>query len=77
MMPACCICRVGAGTLALTIVNASSLPLKSPPRLLQSTFRERLVNPLNCSQRTWLRSPCPGSDAFHTSQPPEQGVIIS
>ena len=77
MMPACCICRVEAGTLALTMVNASSLPLKSPPRLLQLTFRERLVNPLNCSQRTWLRSPCPGSDAFHISQPVSNKVIIS
>ena len=46
MMLACCICRVEAGTLALTMVNASSLPLKSPPRLVQLTFRERLVNPL-------------------------------
>ena len=77
MMPACCICRVEAGTLALTMVNASSLPLKSPPRLLQLTFRERLVNPLNCNRRTWLHSPCPGSDAFHISQPTSNKVIIS
>ena len=35
------------------------------------------MNPLSCSQRAWLRSPCPGPDAFHTSQPASNKVIMS
>lgn len=60
------------------MVNASYSPLQSPAWLCSlPSFRERLLKPFNCSQKTWLYSPCPGSDALHTSQAAVNKVIMS